>query len=80
MEQLLIDVAKQVPALVVLGFIVVRFLQFLERMMNSFRDTVMDINKDNLAARAESRIAIHENTVATSNLTVAVNKLLEPRK
>ena len=80
MEQLIIDIAKQVPALVVLGFIVVKFLNFTERMLTSFRETVVDIHKDNLVSRAESRQAITDNTSATTALTVAVMKLLDPKK
>ena len=50
MEQLLIELVKQVPALAVLGFIVVKFLDFIIGMLGRFRETVMEIQKENMEA------------------------------
>jgi len=75
MEQLLLEASKQVPALVVLVIVVAMFLRSIERIITSFRETVVDIHKENREDRAQSRAAIQENTLATGRLTEAVRAM-----
>ena len=71
MEELIAKLAAQVPSLGVLVFIVWFFLKH----MTSRDEMIRDLNRDNLAARSESRQAIRDNTEVMQNNTEAINEL-----
>ena len=71
MEELLAKLATQAPSLGVLVFIVWFFLKH----MTARDELIRDINRESLAARAESREAIRDNTEVMQNNTEALNEL-----
>ncbi len=75
METVITEVAKQVPALAVLSFIVWAFLKHLSEQRAEFIAVVRDIQRENLEARSLSRDAIRENTIETRHTTEALNLL-----
>lgn len=87
MENTLIEAAKQVPSLVVLSVIVWMFIQHIKESGKEWRNTVIDIHRENLEARNASRETIKENTVAgmqntkaVAELTAAVGELVRKSK
>lgn len=75
MEQTLIEAAKQVPSLAVLSVIVWLFIRHIEAAGKAWRDTVIDIHRENLEARTASRDTIKENTLAGIQNTKAIADL-----
>lgn len=81
---IIIEVAKQVPALSVLCFVVYLFLGKLSvfmEILKSIHDrhalALHELMKEHLDARAQSREAIRDNTVAMRENTVAMSHLIE---
>lgn len=77
MEQFLSEVGKQVPSLAVLAFVVWTYIKHMETSQKAWRETVVDINKQNLEDRALTRITMGENARATAENTKAIAVLTQ---
>ena len=62
MEAILIETAKQVPNLAILGFIVWIFLSHLAKRDKDFNDNVKFIHDEHIANRNAAQVIIKENT------------------
>lgn len=69
----LLESAKQVPALAVLCFVVWMFLGKLSMFVEAFRE----LHKEHIDAREQSREAIRDNTKAMHENTNVVTHLIE---
>lgn len=75
METLLIEIAKQVPALTALCVLVFIFFRHLSESRAEFLSTMRAINEENLEAREQSREVIRENTQAAKETNLALQSL-----
>ena len=76
MDNIAVEIAKQVPSLGVLCFIVVVFLKYLER-----RDAIIrEIHAEHLLERQHTRSAIDTNTSAMNKNTMAALELVQAVK
>lgn len=70
-NQLVTEAVKQAPNLAVLAFVVFLFLKHLR----SYNQMIRDINKENVAAREQSRVVIEENTSAVAQNTEVLRQI-----
>lgn len=75
MENILLETAKQIPALSVLIVLVWIFVKHIENANAATRETIMEIHKENMEARSAQRETIRENTAAGKDNTIAMTKL-----
>lgn len=71
MESFLSEVAKQVPSLAVLCFVVWVFIRHLDKRS----EALSKMHEEHLYAREESRLAIKENTLTTKETGIFINEL-----
>lgn len=81
---ILLEAAKQVPALVVLCYVVWMFLgkltlfiDGLKTMQKEHIGAISSMTKEHLDARAQSREALRDNTEAMKQNTQAMSALIE---
>lgn len=73
MENMITEIAKQVPSLGVLAFIVIVFLRHMER-----RDAVIkEIHAEHMLERKETRAAVDANTAEMQRNTLAISKFVK---
>lgn len=72
-----LEIAKQVPALAVLAFVVWTFLRHMAESRAEFLAAIKQIQQENLEARILSRDVIKDNTVATRVMTECMVKLTD---
>lgn len=71
MENFLSEVAKQVPSLAVLCFVVWIFIKHLDKRS----ETLMEMHKEHLYAREQAKEAIKENTAVLRENSLFINEL-----
>jgi hypothetical protein len=71
MENFLTEVAKQVPSLGVLCFIVWIFIKHLDKRA----ETLTEMHKEHLYAREQSREAVQDNTRAMQENSEVISEL-----
>jgi len=91
METTLLEIGKQVPALAVLAGVVWMFLRGgatlmdvhatnIKELQSSYLVSMREIQAQNLEARAQSRVAITDNTDAMRDMHRALTELLVAAK
>jgi hypothetical protein len=72
-DSMIAEIAKQVPSLAVLCFVVWLFLNKLSIFVEAFKE----LHKEHVDAREQSRAAIRDNTSAMMENTKAMSHLVE---
>lgn len=73
MNDVYMALMEQVPGLMVLGFIVVRFLSHQERDRLSHRETVKQITETGNVVQRDATTAIHNNTLMLGEVREALH-------
>jgi len=71
MEPLWLELAKQIPSLVVLGWLVVFFLKHIKEIVDNFQQTIKEVNKSCHEFQAE---CIKQNHMTISTNSLAMNE------